>query len=164
MENLGKTFLMVIDPYDFDIKQQKVFFSDFGFVLSTQSEFFRDSMIRLCEKCHSVRKRYYGPKIITSARKRMREFVNKSIKTELEFLELVALLFDIAYYTAVSHDKDAHLRKFIAIEGVTPTYFGFIGSKDYNSLDIISKIQEKIGSAKDEKGTGSCFEIYQVKN
>lgn len=164
MENLGKTFLMVIDPSDFDIKQQKVFHSDFGFVLVTQSEFFRDSMIRLCKKCYSVRRRNFGPKIITRARKRMKEFVNKSIKTEHEFLELVAMLFDIAYYTAVSHDKVAHLRKFVAVEGAIPKYFGFVGSKDYNSFDIISKIQEKIESTKDKNETGSCFEIYQVKN
>ena len=164
MENLGKTFVMVIDPCDFDMKQQKVFHSDFGFVIVTPSEFFRDSMIRLCKECHSVRIRNFGPKIITRARKRMREFVNKSIKTERDFLELVAMLFDIAYYTAVSHDKVAHLRKFIAIEGATPKYFGFVGSKDYNSFDIISKIQEKIESTKDENETGSCFEIYQVKN
>ncbi len=164
MENLGKTFLMVIEPYDFDMKQQKVFHSDFGFVIVTASEFFRDSMIKLCKECHSVRKRNFGPKILTSTRKRMRDFVNKSIKTERDLLELVAMLFDIAYYTAVSHDKNAHLRKFIAIEGATPTYFGFVGSKDYNSFDIISKIQEKIGSTKDGNGTGCCFEIYQIKN
>ncbi|KKN27158.1 hypothetical protein LCGC14_0867510 [marine sediment metagenome] len=164
MENLGKTFLMVIDPYDFDIKQQKVFHSDFGFVLVTQSEFFRDSMIRLCKECHKLRQKNYGPKIIINARKRMKEYVNKSIKTERDFLELVAMLFDIAYYTAVSHDKDAYLRKFITIEGATPTYFGFVSSKDYNSFDIISKIQEKIKSAGDEKGAGYCFEIYQVYN
>ncbi len=164
MENLGNTFLMVIDPYDFDIKQQKVFHSDFGFVLVTQSEFFRDSMIKLCKKCYSVRKRNFGPKIITSARKRMREFGNRSIKTEHDFLELVALLFDIAYYTAVSHDKVAHLRKFIAIEGISPKYFGYIGSKDFKSSVIINKIQNKIENAKDDKKAGSCFEIYQVTN
>ena len=164
MENLGKTFLMVMDPHDFDIKQKKVFHSDFGFVLVTQSEFFRDSTIKFCKECHSVRKRNFGFKIITNARKSMKEFGKKSIKTERDYLELVALLFDITYYTAVSHDKDAHLRKFITIEGVTPNYFGYIGSKDYNSFEIISKIQEKIRSTKDENGAGSCFEIYQVKN
>ena len=164
MENLGKTYLMVIDPHDFNMKQQKVFHSDFGFVIVTPSEFFRDSMTKLCIECHGVRKRNFSPKIITSARKRMKGFVNKSIKTEHEFLELVAMLFDIAYYTAVSHDKVAHLRKFIVIEGATPKYLGFVGSKNYNSFDIISKIQEKIESTKDENATGSCFEIYQVKN
>ena len=50
MENLGNTFLMVIDPYDFDMKQQKVFYSDFGFVITSQSKFFRDSMIKLCKE------------------------------------------------------------------------------------------------------------------
>ena len=164
MENLGKTFLIVIDPSDFDMKQQKVFHSDFGFVIVTPSEFFRDSMIRLCKECHSVRKRNFGPKIITSARKRMREFVNRSIKIEYEFLELVALLFDIAYYTAVSHDKVAHLRKFIAIEGISPKFFGYIGSKDYKSSVIINKIQNRIENAKGDKKVGSCFEIYQVTN
>jgi len=94
----------------------------------------------------------------------MKEFVNKSIKTERDFLELVAMLFDIAYCTAVSHDKDAHLRKFTVIEGATPKYFGYVGSKDYNSFDITGKIQEKMEGTKDENGTGSCFEIYQVKN
>ena len=56
METLGKSFLMVIEPSDFDLNQQKVFYSDFGFVIASESEFFRDSMVKLCQKCHEVRK------------------------------------------------------------------------------------------------------------
>ena len=74
------------------------------------------------------------------------------------------MLFDIAYYTAVSHNKNAHLRKFIGIEGASPTYFGFVGSKDYTSFDLIDKIQEKIERTKYQSVTESCFEIYQLKN
>ncbi|MHA2010239.1 MAG: hypothetical protein ACXABO_18930 [Promethearchaeota archaeon] len=164
METLGKTFLMVIDPENFDIKQQKVLFSDFGFVLVTQSKFFRDSMIKLCMECHRIRQKNFDPEIITHVRERMRDFVGKSIRTELEFLELVSNFFDIAYYTAVSHDNDAHLRKFITVEGINPKYFGYFGSKDYSSLQIINKIQGIIESQRDENSSGTCFEIYQVKN
>ncbi|KKN47366.1 hypothetical protein LCGC14_0663590 [marine sediment metagenome] len=164
MENLGNTFLMVTDPYDFDMKQQKVFYSDFGFVITSQSEFFRDSMIKLCKECNNVRKRNFGKNIITTARKRMKKFINKQIKTERDLFELVAMLFDIVYYTAVSQDKNAHLRKFSVIEGATLKYFGYIGSKDYDMFEIINKIQEKIESSKDKNGAGSCFEVYQIKN
>ncbi len=58
---------------DFDIKQQKVFHSDFGFVLVTQSEFFRDSMIKLCIECHRLRQKNFGP---DKAREQLEEISN----------------------------------------------------------------------------------------
>ena len=100
-ENLGKAFLMVNARYNFGIKQEKVCHSDFGFTLVTQSEFFRGFMTKFCKECHCVQQKNFSPKIIKNARKLMREFVSKSIKTESDFLELVAIIFDVAYYTAV---------------------------------------------------------------
>ncbi len=164
MENLGKSFMMVIEPLNFDLRQQKVFYSDFGFIIVSESEFFRDSIIKLCQECHKIRQKGFGPKLITSIRKRMKEFVRKSFRTERDLLELVALLFDITYYTAVSHDKDAHLRKFTTIMGASPKYFGYFGSRDYNSLKILEKIQKKIERSEDMKGTGSYFDILQIIN
>jgi len=44
LDYLGKSFLLVVDPSDFDLKTYQVFFKDFSFVISTESQFFRDSM------------------------------------------------------------------------------------------------------------------------
>ncbi len=144
MENVANSFLMVIEPFDFDLKQQEVFHSDFGFVFASESEYFRDSLIRLYQECHKIRKNGFGPKIVESIRERMEEFARKPVKNERSLLEMVAMLFDIVYYTAVFHDKVAHLRKFFIIEGSIPKYFGYIGSKDYNSIEIIEKSQGKL--------------------
>lgn len=43
MEYLGKTGVLVIEPLDFDLKLQKVFYPNFGFVFTSESEFFRNS-------------------------------------------------------------------------------------------------------------------------
>ncbi len=162
MEVLGKTFLMVIEPLDFDMKQKKVFHPEFGFVIASESEFFRDIAVKLCKKYHRIRRTSFGPKILTSIRKRMRDYNRKTFNTEREFLELVALFFDIAYYTAVSHDKDAHLRKFSVVDGATFRYFGYCGSKNYNSLQLIEKMQDKVEGSKVKHGVGSYFEVSQV--
>ena len=164
METLGKSFLMVIEPSDFDLNQQKVFYSDFGFVIASESEFFRDAMIKLCHECHKVRKNGFGPKIITNIRERMKEIVRRTLKDERVYLELVALFFDIVYYTSVSHDKDAHLRKFSVFEGVNLRYFGYCGTRDYNSMKLIEKVRERIHVSEEKNLTGSYFEILQVVN
>ena len=47
MEYLGKTALLVIELSDFDLKPQKVFYPDFGFVLTSELEFFRNRALSL---------------------------------------------------------------------------------------------------------------------
>lgn len=155
---------MVIYPDDFNFYHQKVFYTDFGFVVISESEFFRDSMYKLCKKCHEVRRKRFGPKIITSIRKKMKEIAKESLKDERVVLEFVALLFDIMYYTAVSHDKNGHLRKFTTIDGRSIKYFAYFGSTDYDRVRLIEKIQEKLETVRNENKIGSCFEILQVGN
>jgi len=75
-----------------------------------------------------------------------------------------AMLFDISYYTAISHDKNAHLRKFSVIDRTTLKFFGYIGSKKYEISEIINKIQKKLERSKDKNRTGFCFEVHQIKN
>ena len=164
MEILGKTFLMVIEPLNFDIKLRKVFYPEFGFVIATESEFFRDSVAAFCKKYHKVRRSAFTPKIITSIRKRMKDFDGKLIRTERGFLELVALFFDIGYYTAVSHDKDAHLRKFSAFNGTTIQFYFYLGSRNYNSLQLLEKMEDKGENSKARHGIGSYFEVSQIFN
>ncbi len=164
MEILGKSFLMVIEPLDFDIEQQKVFYPEFGFVIATESGFFRDSIAAFCKKYHNVRRSAFTPKIITSIRMRMKDFDRNSIRTERGFLELVALFFDIAYYTAVSHDKDAHVRKFSAFNDKSLNYYYYLGSRNYNSLQLLEKMEDKCEHSKIRHGIGSYFEISQVFN
>ena len=115
MENLGKSFLLVIDPPNFDMKKNQVFYQDFSFLICSESEFFRDSLEKLCEECHRIRQRGLSPKIVTSIRKRMKNYVQKSFKSERDLLELVAMYFDLAYYTGTSRVKDTNLCKFISI-------------------------------------------------
>jgi len=45
------------------------------------------------------------------------------------------------------------------IEGRSIKYLGYIGSKDYSTPEIISKIQEKIASPKNKNGRSFCFEV-----
>jgi len=164
MEHIGKSFIMVMYPDDFNFYHQRVFYSDFGFVVVSELEFFRDSIYKLCQECYEVRRKRFGPKIITNIRKRMKEIARKSLKDERVVLELVALLFDITYYTAVSHDKNGHLRKITTIDERSIKYFCYFGSKDYNRMSLIEKIQEKLEVVKDKNKNGFYFEILQMGN
>jgi len=151
MENLGRSYLLVLEPRDFDIKSGHVYYDEFGFVIGTQSQFFRDQMEKLCLECHKIRQRGMGSKIITSMRKRMKAYRQKGIKVERDLFELVALYFDLTYYTAISHDKEAHLRKFTTILGAKPMYFVYVGSENYTVMEFIEMIQQR-----DSKEGGPC--------
>jgi len=164
MENLGRSYLLVLQPRDFDIKKAQVYYEEFGFVIGTQSQWFRDQMEKLCLECHKIRQRGMGSKIITSMRKRMKAYTRKGIKVEHDLFELIALYFDLAYYTAISHNKDAHLRKFTTILGANPMYFVYVGSENYNVMEFTDMIQER-----DSKETGPCdkacfLDIRQLVN
>ncbi len=92
MENIGKTYFLVIEPFDFDLAEQKVFYSDFGFVIVSESKFFRDSMMNFCRGCHKLRRYGFSPRIIiTSIRKTMKNLVRNFVKTEKDILELTTL-------------------------------------------------------------------------
>ncbi len=164
MEQIGKSFIIVVDPPSFNIKQNKVTYDDFGFVISSQSQFLRDKMVQLCKKCHKIRMNHFSPKILTEIRRNINELRRKKIKTDVETLQLVATFFDIAYYTAVSHDKNAHFKSFSTIVGTVIHYFLYVGSKVYNSITILEKIQQKIEISKGEGNPGSYFELISIKN
>ena len=164
MEEIGKSYIVVIEPYNFNIRENKVFYEDFGFVISSQSSFFRDLMVKLCKKCHNLRKNHFGPKIITEIRENMENLGQKNIKTDYETLQLVATFFDITYYTATSHDKEAHLKTFSTVIGRGIHYYLYFGSRLYHTLEILEKIQEKSNINENRNHTGSYFEVLSIKN
>ncbi len=164
MEKLGKSFIIVIEASNFSLERCKVTYNNFGFVISSQSQFFRDLMYKLCKKCNSIRANHFGPHILTDIRRNMKLLGRKGIKTDVETLKLVSTCFDVAYYTSVSHDKDAHLRSFSTLVGTTVHYFLYVGTKAYNSLEIIEEIRKKVEMCKNEVNSGSYFEIISIKN
>ena len=94
----------------------------------------------------------------------MKDYLQKSFKFERELLELVALYFDLAYYTGNSHDKDTHIRKFISFLWVAPFYFLYVGSRDYTSLDLLQKVMDLKNKREEYYGIGSHIEIMQMKD
>ena len=164
METLGKSFIIVIEPFNFNIKRCRVLYNNFGFVVSSQSQFFRDLMFKLCKKCNNIRANHFGPHILTDIRRNMKILRKKGIKTEVETLKLVSTCFDIAYYTGVTHDLDTHLQSFSTIVGTTFHYFLYVGTKAYNSLGILDEIRKKVEMSKNEVNSGSYFEIISIKN
>lgn len=164
MEYLGKTALLVIEPSDFDLKRQKVFYLDFGFVLTSESEFFRNKAAEFCVEYHKIRQKFFGPKILTGVRKSMKEYMSKPVKTEREFLELLVIFFDIAYFNATSRKKQISFRRFIIIEGCKPRYYLYLGSMDISSLEVLERFQKIVESYKEGGTPTSCFEFIQLIN
>ncbi len=164
MEYLGKTGLLVIEPLDFDLKLQKVFYLNFGFVLTSESEYFRNSAAEFCLEYHKIRQGSFGPKVLTRIRKSMKEYLAKTVKTEREVLELLAMFFDITYFTATSRKKQVCFRKFVTIEGCEPRYYLYFGSIDFTTLDILERIQEMAERSKIGDAPMSCFEFIQLIN
>lgn len=164
MVNIGESFIVVIEPRNFDMKRGQVFFKEFSFVFCSESQFLRDSVVKLINQCHQIRQKGLSAKLLTGVRKTMKKNLQASCRTERDFLELVAMFFDLAYYNATTHDKDTHLRSFISIIDGAPRFFCYVGSKDYNSLQIIEKIQEKSENYKKKAGMGSFIKLTQVVN
>jgi len=94
----------------------------------------------------------------------MKRYTRIQLNSERYFLELIALYVDLAYYTATKHSKDTHLSKFTTILGSIPQYFLYIGSKYYNNLELLNKVQEKTTMGTNNDGAGSFINIIQLLN
>ncbi|MFW9877489.1 MAG: hypothetical protein ACFFG0_30755 [Candidatus Thorarchaeota archaeon] len=117
-------------------------------------------MSQLIKKCYSVRMKYFGSHILTEIQKNLEQVGRKSPKSEADMLKLVATFFDIAYYTAVGNNKNAHFRTFSTVMGSTLYHFLYVGSIDYDGVEILEKIQNKCEM--NGKDTGSCFEVIPI--
>ena len=164
MEYLGKTGVLVIEPLDFDLKLQKVFFPNFGFVFTSESEFFRNSAAKFCLEYHEIRQGFFGPKLLTRIRNSMKAYFSKRVKTEREVLDLLAMFFDITYFTATSRKNQVYFRKFVTIEGCEPRYYLYFGSIDFAIIEILERIQEMAERSKIGDASMSCFEFIQLIN
>ena len=66
MERLGKTFLLVIDPLDFNMKENSFNYKEFGFIVGTESSWYLSSIFRFCRDYYQARSDYLKPYILDS--------------------------------------------------------------------------------------------------
>ena len=94
----------------------------------------------------------------------MKAYFSKPVKTEREVLDLLAMFFDIAYFTATSRKNQVYFRKFVKIEGCEPRYYLYFGSIDFAIIEILERIQEMAERSKIGDASMSCFEFIQLIN
>ncbi len=163
MERLGKSFILVLEPLEFNVYEKKMNFNTLGFVFGTQSTWLRDQIYNLVTKYLEFWQRHFTPRAIKEIRDNINNFIASKVKREEVLFRFYCALGLLAYYTARSRDKDLAMRKFTIIEEMNPMYHIYIGVNDYNISEIRDKIGEKI--AHSESGLewkGSCFELIQV--
>ncbi len=163
MKRLGKSFILVLEPLEFNVYEKKMQFDTLGFVFGTQSMWLRDQTYNLVTEYLKFWQRYFTPKAIKEIRDNINNFIVTKVKREEVMFRFYCALGLLAYYTARTRDKDLAMRKFTIIEGLNPMYYIYIGVNDYNVSEIRDKIGEKIASS--EVGLdwkGSCFELIQV--
>jgi len=163
MEQLGKSFILVIEPLEFNVYERKINYDTLGIVFGTQSNWFRDQMYLLVTKYIEFWQHHFTPKAIKEIRDNISNFITAKAKREEAIFRFYRTLGLLAYYTARTRNKDLSMRKFTFIENFNPTYYIYVGVKNYNLMEIREKIEQKI--AQSEAGVewkGSCFELIQV--
>ena len=163
MERLGKSFILVLEPLEFNIYERKMNYDTLGFVFGTQSTWLRDQMYHLVTKYLEYWQQYFTPKGIKEIQDNISKFIASKVRREEVMFRFYCALGLLAYYTARTREKGLAMRKFTIIEGTNPMYYIYIGVNDYNILEIRDKIGQKI--AHSETGMewkGSCFELIQV--
>jgi len=163
MERLGKSFILVLEPLEFNVYDKKMNFNTLGFVFGTQSTWLRDQTYNLVTKYLEFWQRYFTPKAIKEIRDNINNFIASKVKREEVMFRFYCALGLLAYYTARTREKALAMRKFTLIEGLNPMYYIYIGVNDYSVSEIREKIGEKI--AHSEAGLewkGSCFELIQI--
>jgi len=163
MERLGKSFILVVEPLEFNVYEKKMNFDTLGFVFGTESTWFLNQLYHLVTQYLEFWQHHFTPKAINEIRNNINDFIASKVKREEVLFRFYCALGLLAYYTARTRDKALAMRKFTIIEGLNPMYYIYIGVNDYSVLEIRNKIGEKI--AHSEAGLewkGSCFELIQV--
>ena len=163
MELIGKSFILVLEPLEFNVYEKKMNYDTLGFVFGTQSTWLRDQTYHLVTTYLEYWQHHFTPKVIKEIQESVSNFITSKVERDEIIMHFYCALGLLAYYTATTRDKGLAMRKFTTIEGASPTYYIYIGVNDYNVLEIRDKIGQKI--AHSEAGMewkGSCFELLQV--
>ncbi len=169
MERLGKSFLLVIEPLDFNMKRNSYNYKEFGFIVGTESSWYLGSLFKFCRDYLKVRIDYLKPRMLDSLKKEIQknieQILRKDIKNDEDFLRLIGVFIDLSYYTAHSHGKTTHLIVFTMNIESQLLYCCYAGSNKYENPEELSRqFFKKIKTPRQEKNDGSCFEIYQFLN
>ena len=163
MEQLGKSFILVIEPLEFNVYEKRMNYDTLGFVFGTQSVWLRDRLYHLVTKYLEFWQQHFTPKAIYEIRENISNFIASKVRREEVIFRFYCALGLLAYYTARTRDKGLAMRKFTTIERANPLYYIYIGVNDYNTMEILEKIGQKVTHS--EAGLewkGSCFELVQV--
>jgi len=116
-----------------------------------------------CQKLYLLRKnKGYDASCISDFTKRMKEILSPSgiCKDEAYVFDLTYLFFDLGYYTAISQNKNARIRKFSIFHGTQLFYYYYMGSNDIDITTVPSKIEERLDWLKNR--SGDCSFITNV--
>jgi hypothetical protein len=164
VENIGKSFILVIEPLEYSVYDRKFNLEIFGLVFGSQSPWLRDQHYDLVIKYLEFWQHHFTPKAIKEIRDNISNFITAKVKREEIAMRFYCALGLLAYYTAISHEKTLAMRKFTALEDIdNPMYYVYIGVNDYNVMEILKKIEQKVAHSKaGVEWKGSCFELIQV--
>jgi hypothetical protein len=140
------SYLLVIEPMDFDMKRNLISFREFSFIYVSPSEIERNQILKLCKEMENLRANTIRTKnFVTELRKSIKDLSRSSnIENHLEFLKIISVLFDLAFYTAISHEQNAFLYSFSQPLLNEPFYYCLCSSNRVNIVDILEKVQEKL--------------------
>ena len=145
MENIGKSFILVIEPLEFSVYDRKFNHETFGLVFGSQSTWLRDQHYNLATKYLEFWQQHFTPKAIKEIQDNISNFITAKVRREEVSIRFFCALGLLAYYTAISHEKTLAMRKFTAIEDINnPMYHVYIGVNDYNVMEILKKIEQKV--------------------
>lgn len=169
MERLGKTFLLVIEPLDFNMKENSFNCKEFGFIVGTESSWYLNNLFKFCRDFLKVRSDYLKPSMLDSFKEEIKErqeqMLKKDIKNDEDFLRLLGTFVDLSCYTTHSHYKTTYLTVFTMDIESQLLYCCYVGSNKYENPEELSKqFFKKIKRPSNDKHDGSCFEIYQFLN
>ena len=80
MERLGKTFLLVIEHLDFNMKENSFNCKEFGFIVGTESSWYINNIFKFCRDYYQTRSDYLKPNVLDSLKEEIKESQEQILK------------------------------------------------------------------------------------
>lgn len=167
MVQLGKSFILIIEPDGFNVYKEIFHHTHFGFVIGSHSEWFRNSMFGMLQQYLTMWQQHYSPAILGEIQQTIGRFTQTNkIKDNEVIFRFICGLGALAYYLGETYNNRLNLKTFtiIDMDNSKPLYYCYVGTNDYSSMEINAKIMSKVYPSHTNSGTreGCCFELQQI--
>lgn len=140
MVTFRENYVVIIEPFNFNVHKSIMEYTTFEFVLGSRSLEFQEYIIELVSQYLELWQSSYRKTVLRDITSEVSHFLHSTIKNNTITIHTLCGLSVLAYYIAASQGKKMYLHQFTTTVNGISLYYTYFGVNDYTSEEILEKI------------------------